>query len=163
MCTQKNKKQTAQAHISASSSAPCHSSSSSSLASSNDDDPANELLRLEKRKKRDLKELDTFIGHLDATLNAANLLRCDSEIEDIKDEMLEDLEEEAIQAETAFGGRETGQFGAADGGGFSCERDEEGGSLSSRTIRNNEDLENMTIGHLGATNHMHNRINQLEK
>ena len=160
----KHQKQAAQAHrISASSSAPCHSSSSSSLASSNDDDPANELLRLEKRKKRDLKELDTFIGHLDATLNAANLLRCDSEIEDIKDEMLEDLEEEAIQAETAFGGRETGQFGAADGGGFSCERDEEGGSLSSRTIRNNEDLENMTIGHLGATNHMHNRINQLEK
>ena len=152
----KHQKQAAQAHrISASSSAPCHSSSSSSLASSNDDDPANELLRLEKRKKRDLKELDTFIGHLDATLNAANLLRCDSEIEDIKDEMLEDLEEEAIQAETAFG--------AADGGGFSCERDEEGGSLSSRTIRNNEDLENMTIGHLGATNHMHNRINQLEK
>ncbi len=79
--------------------------------------------------------------------------------------MLEDLEEEAIQAETAFGGGESGRFRAADGGGFSCERnwDEEGGSLSSRTIRNNEDLENMTIGHLGATNHMHNRINQLEK
>lgn len=147
-----------------------HSSSSSSIASSNDDDPGAELIRQEKRKKRDIKEMDTFIGHLNATLNAENLLRCDSEIDDIKDEILEDLEEEAIQAESSFE-QEDDHTETGNNSRKSKERDsysygnedEESSSLSNRTIKNNHDFENMTISNLGATNHMHNRINQLEK
>ncbi len=128
-----------------------NSSSSSSIASSNDDDPGKKLIRVEKQKKRDIKELNTFIGHLTSTLNAANLLRCDSDIDDIKDEILEDLEEEAILAEE------------------SCRDDEdEENDISNQTIRNGRaggscDVGGLTINNLGATNHMYNRIRQLEK
>lgn len=147
-----------------------HSSSSSSIASSNDDDPGAELIRQEKRKKRDIKEMDTFIGHLNATLNAENLLRCDSEIDDIKDEILEDLEEEAIQAESSFEqeddhtetGNDSRKSKARSSYSYGND-DEESSSLSNRTIKNNDDFENKTINNLGATNHMHNRIYQLEK
>ena len=42
--------------------------------------------------------MNNFIDQLNSTLNAANL-KSDSEIEDLKDEFFDDLEEEAIQAE----------------------------------------------------------------
>ncbi len=138
-----------------------HSSSSSSIASSNDDDPGKQLIRMEKRKKRDIKELNTFIGHLNSTLNAANLLRCDSDMDDIKDEILEDLEEEAIQAEESCRKPVSGSYEEE-------EDEEEDDEVSNQTIRNgrssgkNDEAE-LTINNLGATNHMHNRIRQLEK
>lgn len=167
------------------------SSSSSSIASSNEDDPGMEMVRMEKRKKKDFKEIETFIGHLNSTLNAANLLRCDSDMDDIKDEVLEDLEEEAIQAEfeekdNSFRENKNRASGESfdyrspisqprksalpfSSSSYSNDEENESGSdnveSSNRTIRNSgkENVSELTINNLGATNHMHNRINQLEK
>ena len=125
--------------------------------------------------------MDNFIDKLNSTLNAANLLRCDSEMDDIKDEILEDLEEEAIQAEFDLNDKR-GSFAVKHiksnndetkptkqtsflNGNFSD--DEEEDEISNKTIRSSprrSDLAEVTINNnMGVTNHMHNRINQLER
>ena len=129
---------------------------------------------------RDKREMDNFIDKLNSTLNAANLLRCDSDMDDIKDEILEDLEEEAIQAEFDIyekrdssvkniksNGDETKHTKRTSflSGNFSDNEEED--EISNKTIRSSprrNDLAEVTINNnMGVTNHMHNRINQLER
>jgi hypothetical protein len=54
-----------------------------------------------QNKKRDKREIDNFINTLACTLNAANInvSRVELDVEDLKDEVLDDLEEEVLQAE----------------------------------------------------------------
>lgn len=163
------------------------SSSSSSVASSNDDnDPTKDKLRNEKKKKREKKEMDSFIDQLSSTLNLAILNnKNDSEVEDIKDEILEDLEEEAIQAELNNSDKSnkklinpvvqarpkrTSFFNSSYSNDDDDKEEEEDDDISNSTITQvksskpkNESNDLSNINNLGATNHMHNRINQLEK
>jgi hypothetical protein len=59
------------------------------------------MIRLERKEKKNQKEIDSFINQLNSTLNAVNTVRYDSDFEepDIKDEIFDDLEIEALQAE----------------------------------------------------------------
>ena len=139
--------------------------------------------------------MESFIDKLNSTLNAANKLN-ESEAEEIKDEIIEDLEEEALQAEAdetdedeetrkntminqaknkveykQVKPKRTSFYNGKNNGAHSndyeddFDDDEENNETLKRNTDNREDvISNMIpIGTLGATNHMHNRINSLEK
>ncbi len=143
--------------------------------------------------------MESFIDKLNSTLNAANKLN-ESEAEEIKDEIIEDLEEEALQAEgnddfETDEDEETrkntiinqaknkieykhvkpkkpsfkinGAHAHAHANDYEDDFDdeEENSDTLKRNTNNKDDvISNMIpIGTLGATNHMHNRINSLEK
>ena len=142
--------------------------------------------------------MDSFIDQLSSTLQLDNLnYKCD---EDIKDEIFEDLEEEAIQAEsmnenksnvsrnkksspppkanrparTAFFNGNLSNEDEENEENLDEEEDDDcHDDISNMTIANkknnklkptSKDLADLnSINNLGATNHMHNRINQLER
>jgi len=140
--------------------------------------------------------MDSFIDQLSSTLKLDNL---NYKLEDdIKDEVFEDLEEEAIQAESINDKKSkflhnkknmspclenrpkrTSFFNGNDNESNQDEENEElededcEDDISNMTISNkknknlkpnNKELADLNnINNLGATNHMHNRINQLEK
>jgi hypothetical protein len=134
---------------------------------------------------RDKKEIDIFIDQLNSTLNALNLNKYESEteIEDIKDEVFEDLEEEALKIESEQNEqlkKESNNINqiAIDQSLLankpnSSNKTEENGQ---KVVYLNSDLkiikqndkdqdfkEEEWKATLGATNHMQNRINCLEK
>ena len=141
--------------------------------------------------------MESFIDKLNSTLNAANKHN-ESEVEEIKDEIIEDLEEEALQAEAdeTFEDEETrkntiiNQVEVAssrkvdykqvkpkktsfyinkNNGAHSndyeddFDDDEENSDTLKRNTDSKEDFISNMIPIGTATNHMHNRINSLEK
>ena len=140
--------------------------------------------------------MDTFINKLNSTLNAANLNKGETDLEDLKDEILEDLEEEAIQAEqqdnsSIVVANKSHQVGEEDEDEYREARhafvnskprrtpffngfmqsnnledenpDFDGTLINQRDQKKGVDQAETTISNLGVTNHMHHRINQLEK
>ena len=116
--------------------------------------------------------MDNFIMQLNSTLNAANLSRNESEVEDLKDEIFDDLEEEALQAEEEKYNSEinnnnnnnkpkkpTFYSNSKEDQSESDDDDDDENIIVSRPSRPNQPQ----INTLGATNHMHNRIFSLEK
>ena len=124
--------------------------------------------------------MDNFISKLNSTLNAANISKNENELEDIKDEVLDDLEEEAIQAENIKDIKASGGSVAAAVSSkpkrtsfFKNALDQEMGEDNNNDDDddgNNDVAFVPKIGAksninntMGATNHMHNRINSLER
>jgi hypothetical protein len=108
--------------------------------------------------------MDNFILQLNSTLNAVNLSRNESEVEDLKDEIFDDLEEEALQAEEQKYSNEIYSKSKkttyySDTKEDQSESDDDENVVVSRPSRTNQPQ----INTLGATNHMHNRIFSLEK
>jgi hypothetical protein len=127
-----------------------------------------------------------LIDKLSSTLKADLI---DNEFDDIKDEILEDLEEEAIQAESVdhrrssnsslskasdhrINGHErdvaAGASAAANGSGGAAHRhggqDADDELIVFKKLKDpSKKGENVQIPNLGATNHMTNRINSLEQ
>jgi hypothetical protein len=137
--------------------------------------------------------MESFIDKLNSTLNAANKHN-ESEIEEIKDEIIEDLEEEALQAEVddTFEDEETRKntiinqvktkvdykqvkpnkanfYINKNNGAHSNDYDDDfdDDEENSDTLKRNTDSKEGVISNMipigTATNHMHNRINSLEK
>lgn len=137
--------------------------------------------------------MESFIDKLNSTLNAANKHN-ESEVEEIKDEIIEDLEEEALQAEVdeTFEDDETRKntiinqvkskvdykqvkpkktsfYINKNNGAHSNDYeddfdvDEENSDTLKRNTDSKEDVISNMIPIGTATNHMHNRINSLEK
>ena len=138
--------------------------------------------------------MDSFIDQLSSTLKLDNL---NENLIDIKDEIFEDLEEEAIQAESInntnksnlslnkknsppylqnrpkrtafFNGNDSNEDEEnEEGEEEDCEDDISNMTIANKKNKNlkpsNKELADLNnINNLGATNHMHNRINQLEK
>lgn len=165
------------------------SSSSSSVASSNEDnDPGKELIRMQKRTIKDKKEIDNFIDKLSSTLRAAEVSRNESEIE--QDEIVEDLEEDAIQAESSDQEDEfnlnrknqpNGSYqlqnnyvGVRNSNDFKNKPDHEEDKFefefdfvkrpnrNENSAKNDSGISSFGVATLGATNHMFTRINTLE-
>ena len=138
--------------------------------------------------------MENFIDKLNSTLNAANKSSNESEADELKDEVIEDLEEEAIHAEGTANEEDTDDeetkkntiinqnkgkfkfkqvkpkrtsfFNDAHSNDYNDDFiDEEPiTTLKKNTDKKDDFISNMIpIGTLGATNHMHNRINSLEK
>ena len=98
-------------------------------------------------------------------------------MDDLKDEILEDLEEEVIQSEKdnnySISNRTNNSqtrpsYSLSNSNYEDIEiEDDDEDITNNRTIKkepaNTNDSAEFTIGNMGATNHMHNRINQLEK
>ena len=132
--------------------------------------------------------MENFIDKLNSTLNAANKLN-ESEAEETKDEITEDFEDDFItgneediedevtkkntilnQNKTEFKAirpKRTTFFNGANSNDYDddFEKEEENNQTITQDSDKKDDiLSNMIpIGTLGATNHMHNRINSLEK
>ena len=138
---------------------------------------------------RDKKEIDNFIDKLNSTLNAANKLN-ESEAEETKDEIFEELEEESFigneeeDEETRKNTiinenknefernrpKRTTFFNEAHSNDYENDFiNTDDDEVKNVTIKRNKDTKDdfidniIPVGTLGATNHMHNRINSLEK
>ena len=125
--------------------------------------------------------MNNFIDQLSSTLKLANLNVNETEVDDIKDEILEDLEEEAIQAELNSSEIEkrtnkntTNNSNRSKRPTFyndSIEKEyDDDNDISNSTITQRKPLpkredvpEDIPINNARATNHMQNRIIQLEK
>lgn len=126
--------------------------------------------------------MDNFIDKLSSTLKAAaaDVSKNDSEVEDIKDEVLDDLEEEALQAEMSDSDDSNNGIlpKKVDLASNRNERNANIFKIDDYSSKNNikilrhretkeksDDYEASKLANvtLGATNHMFSRINSLEK
>lgn len=150
------------------------SSSSSSIDSSSDDDPGKQLIRMEQRDK---KEISSFINKLNSTLNKANNVNMnDSEVdmyfEDALDEeTFEDLEKDVIEADERLKQQQPPQppqqhqqqkvkYDDIDDNyiNFLPKR-----SSGAKLFDELDDKVNLADLSLGSTNHMQQRVKQMEK
>jgi len=138
-----------------------------------------EITSLNGKNKRVKKEMDNFIDKLSSTLNAVNLSN-DSEVDDLKEEVLEDLEEEAFEQQQQQKEKKSVKFEPSakvvyeddfimDAAEYESIDDKEvqidkapfTKSNFGNNKNNNAAASNSSS--LGVTNHMHQRVNSIEK
>jgi hypothetical protein len=120
--------------------------------------------------------MDNFIDKLSSTLNAVNLSN-DSEVDDLKEEVLEDLEEEAFEQLRHQKEKKSVKFEPSAKVVYEEDFiDAEYESIDEKEVRidktsytkpgktnNNNNNNNAPSSPLGVTNHMHQRVNSIEK
>ena len=121
--------------------------------------------------------MDNFIDKLSSTLNAVNLSN-DSEVDDLKEEVLEDLEEEAFeQQQQQQKEKKSVKFEPSakvvyeddfivDAAEYESIDDKEvriDKAPFTKSNQNSNNAASSNIFSLGDTNHMHQRVNSIEK
>jgi len=119
--------------------------------------------------------MDNFIDKLSSTLNAVNLSN-DSVVDDLKEEILEDLEEEAFEQQQQHNKeKKSVKFEPSAKVVYEDDFiDAEYESIDDKEVRidkssstkpniSNNNAASSNATSLGSTNHMHQRVNSIEK